>query len=160
MVQKRNGSSSGYSYLTKPALREVFNATIRDLDIVVKKLAQKAGVPASSISRFQTGNRELTTAFFQKILNAFTIEEYRYFLSLQAQVFETLKGEEPALVNEDLSDDPSFHYSVFRMMVANFAQSCDSEQFEDLLGVLIDGRRRKRDHPELHEDVPVTLKNK
>lgn len=134
-----------YSYLLKPSIREVFNATIKDCDITVAHLAKRCGVPASSISRFQTGDRELTTHVLQKILNGLTVEEYQYFLSLQAQGIECLAQTDPALNDVNFRNDTKLQYATFRVMVMNFAVNCDDpEQFEDLLCLLMEGRRRRK----------------
>lgn len=150
-MAKKKDTVNEHSYLVKPSLREVFNATVKDCNIVVARLAEKSGVPASSISRFQTGDRELTTLVFQKILNGFTVEEYRYFLNLQAQGIVCLAQTDPALNDAEHRNDTRLQYSTFRVMVMNFAVNCDDwEQFEDLLCLLMEGRRRrKRDHREL-----------
>ena len=134
-----------YSFLLKPSLREVFNATVKDCNITVAHLAKRCGVPASSISRFQTGDRELTTQVLQKILNGFTVEEYRYFLGLQAKTIDYLAQTDPALQDVDHCNDTKLQYATFRVMVMNFAVNCDDwEQFEDLLCLLMEGRRRRK----------------
>ena len=146
-MSKKSDSGLGakYSYLVKPSLREVFNETVKGCNIVVARLAEKSGVPASSISRFQTGDRELTTHVLQKILNGLTAEEYQYFLSLQAQGIECLAQIDPALNDVNFRNDTKLQYATFCVMVMNFAVNCDDpEQFEDLLCLLMEGRRRRK----------------
>ncbi len=142
---------SGFS--ARPSIRDAFNATIEGCNIVVAELAQKAGVHAPAISRFQNRHRELTTKTLNQLLQALTAEEYQYFLNLLGGGKGLLEAAEPALTDARLCDDRDFQYAAFRTLVSNFVADCDTEQFEDLLCLMVDSRRNAKNRAQSTDDA-------
>lgn len=110
-------------------------------DIVAKQLGEVANVSPTIISRYRTGKRELTTRILEQLLEALPEKAYLHFLELMAQGIALLKQSEPDLHNPALEDDRDFQRQATERLIARYAAKCTPDEFDHLLGVIVDSRR-------------------
>ena len=145
-VKQHNRLASGADLSYCPAqvgIREALNATLDGFNVKLANLARLSQVPDSVLSQYRSSDRELRTNTLDRVLQALSAEQYRFFTQVFRDAISLLKAAEPAF-GDTQQDDYACQFEAFGVLLAQASRQCTEKQYEALFCLMNESRRAAR----------------